>query len=327
MTKIHPTYVLANQAGYKFEITKMGQYEYDPLAYFYKENFPDVKITRPNSTTDLSLLHSKALLTVNGYVHNTVYGDNTLYIPNASSSLLKHKQNNIGILSFNQLSQPLKKIKLIDSMLTGETSVPLFEKTVITFDREVGSVFLVIAGYLIFEQPEFFYRVSGSSFVLRLDRLNYVEKLYELNTHRNIFDEVGVDVSPTDPSLVDGTQLRSDAVIRKFLTLDNSFLVEVPCEAIEAKPIYLEHSTVPGSFRTEVEPVYPIITGRGKIAEYFKQKKNDTKYTVYINDAYYQNYLFSHLPQNQIKIYNDHRQPGSTYQLSEAFFLQINLTL
>lgn len=317
-------YQLANTAGYKFNITKIGENALDQLAYYHKENFPDVEITRPAVDTDMALLHNKALMTVNGYVYPTMYQDHKLYIPNATLSMLKSRVNSIGILSFNKLASDLVKRKITVEMVTAEFPTPMFEKAIITFDSDVGHPILVMCGYMIFEDPEVFYRVSSNSFALRLDRLNYVEKLYELQRCRDIFKELGIPTSANNPSMIDAGVARSDETIAKFLSTFNSFLVELPVDKLSTRKVFLENSSVPGNFRTELDPILPIIVGYGKIAEYAKKKLNDKKYTVYINDAYYNQHLFSSMPPEDIAVYNDHRNPGSTYRLSQAFFLEIS---
>lgn len=317
-------YQLANAAGYKFNIVKIGQNQYDLLSYYHKENFPDVEITRPNIDTDLSLLDTRCLLTVNGYIYPTMYSNNRLYIPNATKSMIKSRCNNIGIISFNSLNRNIVKHSISVDMITAETHFSLYEKAILTFNREISNAILVIAGYPIFENPEYFYRVSNNSFVLRLDKLQYIEKLYELARYRDIFTELNVSVSRNNSSMINATLVRSDAIIMKFLTLFNSFLVEIPSNTLTVNKIYLEHSNVPGNFRTEKEPTYPIVVGYGKFSEYVKRKNNDTKYTVYINDAYYNQHLVSNMNYNDIKVYNDHRYVGSTYRLTNAFFLDID---
>lgn len=319
-------YQLANTAGYKFNITKIGENSLDQLAYYHKENFPDVEITRPAVDTDLSLLHNKALMTVNGYVYPTVFQDRKLYIPNATLSMLKSRVNSIGILSFNKLKDNLTKRAITPAMVTAEFPTSMFEKAIITFDSDVGRPILVMCGYMIFEDPEIFYRVSSNSFALRLDRLNFIEKLYELQRYRDIFKELGIPTSMNNPSMIDGGVARSDETITKFLTSFNSFLVELPVDSVSTRKVFLEHSSVPGNFRTELEPILPIVVGYGKLAEYAKKKNNDVKYTVYVSDAYYNQHLFSSLSPEDIAVYNDHRNPGSTYRLSEAFFLEISAT-
>ena len=320
------SYQLANKAGYKFNIVKLGEHVFDQLAYYHKENFPDVEIARPVVDTDLSLLHTKALMTVNGYIYPTVYQDRKLYIPNATKSMLKSRSNQIGILSFNKLKNDLVKHTITAEMVTPESPTSMFEKAIITFPKDIGHPILVMCGYMVFEDPEVFYRVSSNSFVLRLDRLNYIEKLYELSRQRDIFKELDIPVSNNNSSMIDADTARSDETIKKFLSSFNSFLVEVPVATISTKKVFLEHSTVPGNFRTELDPTLPIMVGYGKIGEYHKAKTNDQKYTVYVEDAYYNQHLFSSMSYEQIKVYNDHRTPGNTYRLSQAFFLEISTT-
>lgn len=317
------TYKLTAQAGYKANIAKIGDNTYDPIAYYHKANFPDVEITRPNTDTDLELIHRKCLLTVNGYIHPTVFQDKRLYVPNATESMLKTKANHIGLLSFSKLSNDLVKRPITLDLITPESPSTLYEKAIITFEEAVGSCFLVLAGYPVFEQSEFFYRVSDRSFVIRLDRLSYIERLYELSRYRNIFDDLGVEVSPNNSHMIDGTIVRGDAVISKFLTLNNTFLVETPGYSLTVKKIYLEHSNVPGNFRTEINPGYPLLGGYGKFIEHLVVKVNDTKYQIQTTDAYLNNYLFSKLSTQKTNVYNDNRRVGNTYELSRAFFLEL----
>lgn len=327
MTQVRFNYKLANTAGYRLDIAKIGFNPIDPLAYYHKDNFPDVEISRPGVPTDLSLLHTKCLMTVNGYIHRTQMEGGRLFIPKATQCMLKSRANHVGIFSFNLLADPLTLTSITSDMVSTEANTSMYEKAIITFDHDVGSAILVIAGYMIFEHPEFFYRVSGNSFVLRLDRLNYIEKLYELNRQRHIFADLEIPVSPNNSSVIDADVARGDAAITKFLTTYNSFLVEVPVDSLATRKVYLEHSTVPGNFRTELEPDMPIVIGYGKLGEYQCLKNNDTKHTVYMNDAYYNNFLFSKIPTEDIRIYNDHREVGNTYGLSPAFFLEVTGTV
>jgi hypothetical protein len=323
MAEIHFKYQLANTAGYKMEICQIGHNVYDPMAYYHKENFPDVKITRPNIDTDMSLLHNKCLITVNGYVHPTSYLGDTLYVPNATRSMLRSKSNHIGILSFNRLNANLKKFPIDMTMITPESPFTLYEKVILTFPEDIQSPILILNGYLLFENPETFYRVSPRSFALRLDRLNYVERLYELSHYRDIFTEIDVPVSPVNPGMIDANIVKSDATILKFLTTFNTFLVDVPVNNLRTRRVYLEHSSVPGTFRTELEPNMPLMVGYGKLTEYMKKKTTDTKYTVYVNDAYYMNYLIVNTSFTNVNIYNNHAIPGNTYFLSQGYFLDI----
>lgn len=323
MATVHARYQLLNVAGYKMDICKIGYQEYDPLAYYHKKNFPDLKITRPNIDTDFELIHKRALITVNGYVYPTDIGENVLYVPNATKSMLRSKNNHVGMLSFFSFNVDLKKFPIRADMISSDAPFSLYEKAILTFPEEVHAPILVLNGYLVFENPEVFYRVSDRSFALRLDRLMYIERLYELNRYRDIFTEIGVEVSLVNPSMIDANIVKSDATVTKFLTTFNTFLVDVPVSNLSVNKIYLEHSNIPGTFRTEIEPTMPLVVGYGKLGEYMKIRSTDKKYSVYVNDAYYRNHLITNGSFTNVRIYNDHAIPGKTYFLSEAYFLNI----
>lgn len=318
------TYQLGNTSGYKFNIESIDSNPYDYLSFFDKTNFPDLEITRPGVDTDLSLLHTKHLISVNGYVYPTTLINDRLFVRNATEAMLKSRQNNVGILSIQGMQGELVKTPITASMLSTEAPLQFYDKLIITFEREMKHSLLVMGGYMVFEHPEYFYRVSDRSFVLRLDRLNFVNKLYELSRYTNIYERLSLQVSPVNPNMLDGLTVRSDATITNFMTLDNTFLVEIPCERITTRKIFLEHSKLPNTFRTEVDPVYPLLGGQGKILEYIKQRTNDTKFNVYTSDAYYDNFLLSSVPQPTIESYNNHRQPGKTYTLTKGFFLEVD---
>ncbi len=324
MTTEHATYQLASAANYKFNICKIGFNSYDPTAYYHKENFPDVEVTRPGTDTDLELLHKNFLMTVNGYVYSTEYIGGKLYIPNATMSMIRSRANAMGLINFTNLGQ-ITKTKITPSMVTTDPIMPAFEKVIITFPDTVKQPILIMAGYMIFENPEYFYRVSDNVFALRLDRLNYVEKLYELNRYRDIFKELEVPVSNTNDTMVDGQVVRSEAVIKKVLSLHNSFLVNLDADNLSTTKIYLDKTSVPLNFRTEYKPIYPLIVGYGKVTEYFQEKPTDEKYVVSTQDGYYNNHLFSSQSYRDLAVYNDHRKPGTTYRLSPGFFLDITV--
>jgi hypothetical protein len=324
MAKLIASYQLANSANYSFDITKIGYHAYDEAAYYHKENFPDLKITRPNTVTDMQLLHDRFLITINGFVYPTEYVDNTLYVPKATVNMLHSRLNSVGLINIGRLSENIVKHVITPAMVTSEANIPAFEKIYITSPVALVKPVLVMAGYLVFENPEYFYRVSDFTFVLRLDRLAYIDKLYELSRYRSIFQELEVPVSSDNMTLVDAELVRSELTIKRFMSLHNSFLVDLNIDNLSVSKIYLEHSTVPCNFWTETRPILPLIVGKGKLGEYQKERAVGNKYTVLTQDAYYNNHLLSALPPQDINVYNAHRRVGSTYRLSPAFFLEIS---
>jgi hypothetical protein len=326
MGELHFTYVNAKSAGYKANICQIGNNVYDPLQYWVKRNFADIEITRPTLTTDLSLVHNKSLFTVNGYVYPTECINSRLFVPNATKSMLKSRSNHLGLISFNRLTDPLVKHRLTVDQITPDGTYPLYEKCVITLPDDIRTPMLIIGGYIQLEEPDVFYRLSSNSYALSLSKLAYMERLYETQRYRDIFEDLEIPTSVVNISMVDATVARSDATILKYLTCFNSFLVDVPVDTIQTKKIYLNRSNIPSTYQTDITPSYPLITGYGKLSEYSYTTGPDGRYNVNTIDAYYSNHLFSKLDPNKINVYNDHRAPGSTYRLSNAYMLDMFTT-
>ena len=318
------TYQLAESANYHFDIAKIGKHQYDHLSYYFKEDFPDIKIGRRQADMDIDRLQAHYLWTVNGYVYPSVVSDKQLYIPGGTLSMLRSRANKVGLLNLTGLGPALRHLSIIPSQVSTDVNMTAYEKVFLSFDEPVQSPILIMAGYLVFEHPEFFYRVSDSVFALRLNRLNYVHKLYELTRYRPIFEELGVDVSNHNPSHVDAAQLHSLETIQKFLSLLGSFVVDTGnAQGLQTSALYLENSTIPGAFRTHKVPTLPLFVGYGKLTEYHKQEINPQRYSVTVQDHVYNNDLFSARSDYFNHGYTDHRVVGATYRLSNAFFLDI----
>lgn len=294
------------------------------INYSNKANFPDIKITNINinSIYTPTILNNRCLFVINGYVSPSILINNEIYIPKSTISMLKSKENELGIVDFTSFNVDLVTHKLTNSMLTIDTNQPAYNRIIITVPADVQLPILSIAGYLVFEDNESFYRISDRSFILNLNRIGYINKLFELNKYRDIFTELGV------PTINNGfgyatSDLKSDATILKLLTLHNSTLINLPVTGLNISKIYLDHSEVPGNFRTDNVNRYPIMLGNGRLANYIKIKSTDTKYTIYINNAHTNNLITSAKTYTQPVTHNDHRVPGKTYNLDCPYFLQI----
>lgn len=327
MEEVHFNYISARNAGYKINIAKINYNSYDPLELWVKENFPDVEVTRPTIDTDLSLLDRRTLLTVNGFVYPTVFSNDKLYIRDATKNMLKSRVNHVGILSFNRLNNDLSKYSITEDMITPDGNYSLYDKCIITFPSDIQTPIIIIGGYVQLEEPNIFYRISDRSFALSLSKLPYVERLYETERYRNIFSELEIPVSPNNEFMIDGNVVRSDLVVMRYLTLNNSFLVNVPVSTIVADKQYLNNTKLPGEMYVDFIPEYPIVGGYGKLIEYSRHKGPENRYLIKCLDNYYNNHLFSKRDKGDLAVYNSHRVVGNSYNLANAFMLDMHASI
>lgn len=320
---ISPNYILASSAGYKINIANEGYNPYDETTYGNKSQFKDIVLTRPGLHTDMYNIHTKSLITINGYFHPTSFLDDRVYVKEAVPTLLKTGINHVGIFSFFNLDVDLDKITITEDMISGEEEYSYYEKVIITLPKPVDGIFLIFGGYLIVEDERYLRRVSDRSFVLYPSRLNYTDKIYELFRYRNIFSELGVNVSNFDDSVVLYNDITSNDTIIKMLTRFNTFFVNLKGHRIKYDALQLEHSAVPNNYRTELHPSKLLLGGHGKVIDYKFMKYNSRKFTILTTDAFYNNLINSYTPEYALDLLNKNRRPGDTHRLSSVFFLDI----
>lgn len=323
--------------GYRASIGKIGQSgEYDPPTND-KTMYPDLIVYRSRSDTDYNLINNRCFVTVNGLIQNTVIDDTPgapkgVVVPNGTNILLRSKELHLGLLNFTKAHHSTNKLQLTPELITGVPNTPLYEKAYIsmpvipnTVEREVlGTYMLVIAGYLFLDDGDVVKGINSSTLVLKTDRINLIEKIYELDKQVDIFGLLGLPRRSEAENVLDPSDI-TDEVIVKLLTLPNSMIVRFPGNNITNEKVYLEHSNVAGHFRTDFEPIYPIRNSKGKLTEYSYKNGPEGKYLVNIADPYYENYLFHYENTSNINSYNTARNPQITHRLTNAFFWKIDI--
>lgn len=325
MPKISVKYQNATAANYLYQVSKVLGTIAQGHSHAFLDDWPDLKLSRID--TDLGLLQDKALITVNGIVHSTVYNGENFWIVNGAKSMVKFTDNHVGILSFMGLQNNLLKYAFSQSMITPDLSFPLYEKMYITAPDSISSLVLVLGGYIQLEEPGVLYRVSDASFALHLNKTNYIQRLYELYDYTNIFKSLDLTVSLNTDPLINVTDATSDATILKYMTLKSTFMVSVPTEELSQEKNCLSQNTRPGYFCSANEPTDCLINETGKILEYFKMPIGDSKnWEGSVCDWRYENYLLSSISKNKINIINSLVSRDEKIMLAGAHFLNLSMT-
>lgn len=313
-------YSNAIRAGYKVHLGQIGVHlpgNY-PLA-----DLPDVYLTRPNTTTDVTLIHTRALVTVNGYLHITDTDGEYLWIKDAVKSLKHYGDNHIGITSFVSVCN-LKKIPIKNCTITPEVEGrPLYERLDITLNEDLTgkSFMLSIGGYLQMPDADVCWQSGDRTISVCLDKLPYIERYYESKKYLDL-SSLELTEDENNPSAVSVEELKSDAVIDRYLKLSQSFVIIADIPNLMFRKVYLQHSSIPGVYYSTQDPVYPQFTGYGKMTEYWKSLE-DGKWSIHITDGIVKNHVMSYRQPDDLMVVNDHALPGRTYYHSHGHLLEI----
>lgn len=310
----------AFRAKYKIDTTIIGVSLPDN---YPEEDKKDLVLQRPLYNTDMTTIHSHCLVSVNGYFHMTDTDGTKAYVYEGGNTLHKSKLNALGILSFLDIGQ-LTKIQLDPTRILAEADDGfLKDKIIFSVEQDLTnkSYMLVLGGYLIFPSFNTFWQSGENTFSLDLNKLPYVERIFESDlyldlSHLELSDQILGDHVYSAP------ELWSDETIKKYMTMSQSYLVLVDIPNLYTEKIFLKNSNTPGFFTAYQDPTLPLFINYGKIAEYWKTFE-DGYWAVNVNDSYLRNYIITQQNiQNSIGI-NDHLDPTKPFTYSRGYLLNI----
>jgi hypothetical protein len=310
----------ARMAEYKIDLAIAGMTT--PTGYPRSE-LKDLKLTREKYSTDMELLHKYCLMSVNGFVHWDDATTDAAYIIDGGTSCLHSNCNVAGIVSFLDVGE-LTKLKIPEeSIIPTEVGGTLKNKINFTLDADFTnkSVILILGGYLVLPFDNVFWMSGDKTFTLDLNKLPYIERLFESNQYLDL-SPLGLTESSLGERVYDVDELWSDQTIKNYMTLSQSFMVIVDIPQLLSNKIFLRDSNSPGEFTAYQEPRFPLIVNYGKIAEYWKTKE-DGYWSVRVQDSYLRNYVVSQQPTKDHQQINDHFLAGKPFYHSTGFLLEL----
>ena len=275
--------------GYSSQLTKIGVSDISGLL---KEDLKDIELTRKNYSTDLSLIHKHCLVSVNGFYHMTATDGKRAYVVDAGVSVRKNNMNHIGLTGFNKIGtitkHRFKPSDIYNDTNTSLKNIACFQSPVVLDNR---SVILCLGGYLVLPQDNVFWRSGDRELRLNLSALPYLERLFE---SQNFIDltSLGLSSLSTNPEALNVQEALSDEVIRRYFALSQSFLIVVNKNNLFWSKKLIRQMLLPGTFTSYQKPVYPLLVGHGRTAEYWPENQGGI-WAVSVVDSWYRRYVFS----------------------------------
>lgn len=311
----------AIRAGYRIGLAVAG--------FNMPENYPDddkhdLEISRPNTNMEISLVHKRAMVSINGFFHMTDSSGDKTFVLGGGDTMRRCNQNHAGIWSFNDIGD-LKKVKIDPAkIIPAVPDTNLRDKLVFTVDEELDgkSYFLVLGGYLVFPEENVFWLSGDKTFSFDINQIPYLPRLYESNK--------GLDLSSMNLTKVEinkdhGYSVENayeDKTIRSYFSLSQSYLVIIDTPYISTAKIPVANERTPGKFTSYQDPLFPLIVGHGRTAEYWKEK-DDGHWNMQIAEGRWDQFVSSGRPFADQKIVTDQRFPHRPYYPSQGFLLQV----
>ena len=313
----------ATKSGYKMDVCKIG---YNIPINYPIDMLPDLKISRPKFTTDVSLIYKNCLVTVNGFLHQTDTDGTYTYIVNGANTMRKSNLNHVGILSFLDIGG-LSIMPIDTTAVYSDKSDPtqsLKNKMYMYLNADIAgkTVLLSLGGYLVFPDPNIFYQVGNNTFALHTDALPMVERYFESSQYIDL-SSLNLPSTALLPDTINTTALLSDSTLLQYLALSQSFWIIVDTPSLKYSPIYLEHSKLPGMFISYKKPINPLFVGYGRMAEYWSTFE-DGQWSVTIDQSFLNNYNFRYEQYQPLANVNPACVPSKRYYDSRGYTIAIH---
>lgn len=311
-------YVSAWAGGYSVDPISRGGTVEDNGSAWEKE---DLLIWRDD--LDPAFLARRALFTVNGLFHKADAGPDGVHIYEGNTSLRTANENQIGVHSFNEVGD-IAYVPITDDMVNPQRQdAPLNHAVYLTIpdnvDIENKTLLLSVAGYLQV-LGKTYTRVSDRTYRVQLPNLMLYHRYYDA---RGAMDLGSLPLTQYEfnDGLVSVAEIHSDATIRAYLTLPQSFFVVVDAPSFFHELVPVENAGLPGRYLidTATNDYLPLIGAYGRALEYHSIKE-DTKTVLSTTRNIRQHYDVETRRWRKGKAFDDGRTPDNPFHDTEAFF-------
>lgn len=232
----------------------------------------DLLMTHPKFSPEFIRNHS--MTTVNGYFHLTDWTEDGVRIYGGNTTVRKCNNNQIGQYSFETIGK-IKYVPVTDDMISKGEGSDLWNGSYLTIpegiDLENKTVLFVSGGFL---------NVLSNAYIRTGDRtwrINFGSMMFLDRIIRSIQDidlsSLNLSYDPKDPTLINVERLKSDATVRAYLTLSQTFFVVVDSSSFFQYFEPVESLKAPGRFVDIAAKQYPLVGAYGKMLDYHNIKE------------------------------------------------------
>lgn len=307
-------------AGYHIELGKAGYVLPDGATNDMKT---DLKLSRPEAETDFQMLVDYCLFSVNGLLHRPDFDGVNAFVKGGGTSVQVAKNNQLGIYSFRDVGK-ITVMKITEDMIvTPQGFNSLSERIAIKIPTQwkLGAFVMSLGGYLTTPHQSSCWAGGDNTIYLDIKQLSMLDRVLE---SRDLIDlePLGLTKSTVNPRSINAEELYSDAVIKRWLTLVQSFIVLIDTDNLFFDRRYLRQMRCPGIFTAYQKPEYPLILDQGRLGEYWRIKE-DRYWAVTLTDSFRRNYQHRNEVRSSLRDVDGALAFNMPFIFSQAYLLEM----
>lgn len=309
----------AFQAGYAIEpINRI----YGTRNIHNRENATDAWLTKPQ--VDYYHFAKNCLVAINGFFHIVDADADGIYVKDAYTTCIHAGRNEVGIVNLEGVSS-FECMPITESMVhSGDEQTPIGDKLYLKIpeskkDKLVG---LVAGGYLYLLDQESFYRTSDTTFCFEIRNVALLDRFFA-SEHVLDLSSLELERAGRNNAQLSRQELFSEEVLKRYMTLSQSFLVFFDNPYITKERLIVQTDTFPGMYTCTDAPNLPLFHRKGELGVYWRMQDTDM-WEMRVKDNQYPNYLHHTTPDSLVPNPADNCVPHNTVRLSHAYFLKLS---
>ena len=276
------TYSDAIRAG--FSIDRVGRYLPDTANI---SNADKVDLLLRKNIPNKQDLYTRVVATVNGFTHRVFAHDDGISLAGGGTTFNNTGVNTVGILSFYKACN-IEQHAITENMITQtNTTVPLYDELLINLGTPLinKTIMISIGGHLLINK--------GIGEIVNPETGIILIKLRRLDLTKMILNSVGIlnldtlGIFSNNKNItynkVRVEDIKSDICVRKYMTLEQTFIVVADTDCIQTEYTNVSNIGIPGAYETKQEPMYPLMNSQGLMPEYWKVR-SDEYWSVKLTD-------------------------------------------
>ena len=310
----------ANFSGYHLSVNEPGGGTGAPV---HRSLAYELQVRHQN--VDMAKVHKYCLFSVNGFFHKAEYANGAVYIPEGGRSKMRSRVNACSLTNFEDIGEisyiPITK----DLVYRGDDIAPMSVRSYFDLsavDLTDKTVMAVIGGYLYLPDQNIFRRTSDGIWTIDFSNVPIMERFIDSIEYLDL-SSVNAMSFPANARQVSRLELLADEHFLEYLTLPQSFFVVVDSPRVFIQEHWARTTQIPNRYTMIQEPLWPLFTGNGRVAEYWKQ----LGFGVWVLNTYksfYANYHHMSTTKAQAATATEQKLPYHRQWNSKVKFLEIS---
>lgn len=278
-------------------------------------------LTRPK--TDWVLFSKSILPSVNGFFHALAPADEGCWIVDGMRTNIVSRQNQLGLLSFRTLGE-LTYIPITESMLFKQNPDQKMQWQTninVGVDLSQYTVLLVLGGYLHVLDDRVFRPNGDQTLMVDVQNLPLLERYFESKNYLD-FSDFPLTKTDLNENQISLDEFYSDEFLTRYFTMPQSFIVLINNRELFAERSPLRSMQGPGFYSTYEKPNHMLVTGVGKVSEYWAVLE-DGVWAINLQDGRYHTRQFQTTDLAFLQTVDEKRLPYKPTVYSNAAFLKL----